>query len=150
MTPPTYTRAHGLSQQQLDAIGHILVGASDSETSKKIGVARETITRWRLYDDTFRAALDRHRREIWDGTLDTVRASLPQAARTLHHELHVGRNRGRLALDFLTRAGLMGKPYSGALGAVSEPDTDEAAARAAEEDQSQIVTQSHDETGAPA
>ena len=150
MTPPTYTRAHGLSQQQLNAIGHILVGASDAETSKKIGVARETITRWRLYDDTFRAELDRNRRGLWEGALDAVRASLPQAAHTLYQQLQISSTRGRLALDFLTRAGLMGKPYSGTLGAFTEPDTDAAAARAAENDQSQIVTQSHDETSAPA
>jgi hypothetical protein len=36
----------------------------------------------------------------------------------MRDQLRVARNRGRLALDFIFRSGLMGKPYSGTLGTV--------------------------------
>jgi hypothetical protein len=42
---------------------------------------------------------------------------LPAAFDTIRDQLRVGPNRGRLALDLVTRAGLMGRPASGALGA---------------------------------
>ena len=146
MSKPSYARSHGLTQQQLNAIECILVGTSDVDTSKKVGVARETITRWRLYDTAFRAELDRYRFEIWEAAIDTVRATLPQAARTLYHQLQVSSTRGRLALDFLTRAGLLGKPYSGSLGAFPDPGTDEVATPGAAPHESQIVTHDHDES----
>ena len=128
MTTPSFARTNGLSHQQLLAVEHLLIGHNDTETAKDIGVARETVTRWRLYDAAFRDRLDERRRELWAGAVDAVRAILPQAALTMYGELRVGNHRGRLALDLLTRAGLLGKPYSGALGLVSssseDPDPD--------------------------
>ena len=121
MTAPTYVRAHGLTAEQFNAVEHLLIGQTDAETAKGVGVSRETVTRWRLYDVAFQAHLEQRRRDVWAGAVDAVRAILPQAAQTIYGELRVGRNRGRLALDLLTRAGLMGKPYSGALGAFAEP-----------------------------
>jgi len=46
---------------------------------------------------------------------------MPAALDTIRDQLRVGPNRGRLALDLLTRSGLMGKSQSGALGLLGGP-----------------------------
>ena len=64
----------------------------------------------------------------------------------MYDQLRASRDRGRLALDFLTRAGLMGKPYSGALGAFDDRSADDLAAAEspnAESAESHRVTQDH-------
>ncbi|CAA9230847.1 MAG: hypothetical protein AVDCRST_MAG77-1202 [uncultured Chloroflexi bacterium] len=115
MTTPTYQRASGLTQAQQYALDLIVTGISDTQVANLIGLARETVTRWRLYDDTFRAELNRRRRQVWDGALDGIRVILPQAVDTLRAQPIQSPSRGRLALDLISRAGLLGKPYSGAL-----------------------------------
>ena len=49
--------------------------------------------------------------------------SRPSAIGTLYDQLRSAPNRGRLALDLLAKAGLVGKPYSGTL-AVADEETD--------------------------
>lgn len=145
MASPTYARAHGPSEDQHKAVELVLAGFSDTDIAKRVGVARETVTRWRLYDDAFRAALDQRRREIWGRATDAVRALFPQAIETMCDQLRASRDRGRLALDFITRAGLMGKPYSGLLGQFDDPSADDASAGSSDFDgpESHSVTQDH-------
>jgi len=111
----TFKRAKGLTIPQRNAIDLLVTGLTDPTVAQRVGVSRTTVTKWRLYDPLFQAALNHQRRVQWSGASDGLRAVLPAAIDAMREELRVGPNRGRLALDLVTRAGVMGKPYSGAL-----------------------------------
>jgi hypothetical protein len=108
-------RQYSLTLKQRTAIDLLLAGKNDREVAEHLGADRSTITKWRLYDPQFQVALDRRRAELWPVASDYVRALLPTALATMDEQLRVGPNRGRLALDFVVRAGLLGKPYSGTI-----------------------------------
>src|SRR5687768_6239698 len=110
-----YVRKLGLSLDQLRAIDLFLVGQNDTQVAHNLNLHRVTVTRWRLHDPFFRVELNRRRKEYWSGATDAMRAILPAALETFREQLHISPNRGRLALDLLYRAGVMGTPYSGAL-----------------------------------
>ena len=116
MATTRYNRLQNLTIEQQNAIDVLLTGASDAAVATRLGLHRVTVTRWRLYHPTFRAELDRRRRDLWGTATDSMRAALPEALTTMPYQLRVAPNRGRLALDFLVRSGVMGKPYSGARG----------------------------------
>ena len=126
MPKPTYLRHHGLTDQQLRAAEFILLGHNDARIAEHLGLARETVLRWRLYDDAFRTHLDRRRRDLWTGAVDAVRSILPAAAETVFDQLRASPTRGRLALDLLTRAGVLGRPYAGFLGTVESDNEHDA------------------------
>ena len=54
-----------LSQEQMNAIEHILQGKSDRAVAEAVGVARQTIWEWRNHDVFFIAELNRQRSELW-------------------------------------------------------------------------------------
>ena len=72
-----YKRRHGPTVEQLNAIDHLVHGATDQETAEAVGVHRVTVTRWRNYDVVFQAELNRRRREVWQVSTDRLRALLP-------------------------------------------------------------------------
>ncbi len=121
MSSRTYERRNGLTQDQLTAVEIVLTGANDTQTAERVGVARETVTRWRLYDPYFQAALLSRRRELWASSTDALRSMLPQATDTLRDQLRVGPNRGRLALDLLVRSGVVDRTRLAAVGEIT-PD----------------------------
>ena len=106
---------HALNAQQLNAIDLILAGANDRQVAERIGVHRVTVTNWRLYHPEFQIALDNRRAQLWAGGTDVIRAVLPEALETIREQLRIHPNRGRLGLDLVFRAGLLGKPYAGDL-----------------------------------
>ena len=109
------TRRYSLTLAQRRAIDLLLAGKNDREVAAQLGIGRSTVARWRHGDPKFQTALDRRRAQLWPVASDHVRALLPTALSTMDEQLRVGPNRGRLALDFIFRAGLLGKPYSGDL-----------------------------------
>ena len=117
MTTLPYKRSRGLTVTQLNAADLLITGATDAAVGEAVGVHPTTVTKWRLHDPLFQTELDRRRADAWGGASDALRLVLPHALDTMRDQLRVGPNRGRLALDFITRSGLMGKPGSGALGA---------------------------------
>jgi hypothetical protein len=117
MTTLPYKRSRGLNAHQHNAIDLLITGATDAATAQAVGVHPNTVTKWRLYDPLFQTEFNRRRAEAWSGASDALRLVIPMALDTMRDQLQVGPNRGRLALDFITRSGLMGKPTSGALGA---------------------------------
>src|SRR5688572_4854469 len=121
MSGLSYRRARGITPQQASAVELVAVGMTDLGVAERVGLARETVTRWRLYDPEFQAAVNTFRTEMWSGIADSARAVLPMALDTVREQLRVGPRRDRLALDLLTRSGVMGKPYSGALGTPGGP-----------------------------
>jgi small-conductance mechanosensitive channel len=54
-----------LSQEQLNAIEHLLQGQSDRATAEAVGVSRQTVWEWRKRDPLFIAELNRQRSEMW-------------------------------------------------------------------------------------
>ena len=72
-----------LSVEQLNAIDVLVQGRTDQETAETVGVARETVTRWRNDNPHFAAQLNRQRRFIWDSC--PLAAARPGVApETLH------------------------------------------------------------------
>jgi hypothetical protein len=63
-----------LQQRQLDAIELLLLGRSDRAVARVVSVHRVTVTKWRLYDPSFRAELNRRREQKWSAAEDGVRA----------------------------------------------------------------------------
>lgn len=77
----------GLSLEQKNAIDLLVTGLSDREVAEKLGVRRETVTRWRLYNPDFRIELDRARYALWGECADKMRSLLPKALRIVNEGL---------------------------------------------------------------
>ena len=55
------TEKQALKDQQMLAIPHILAGKSDAQVAEAVGVARETVNRWRNHDEDFQDELSQSR-----------------------------------------------------------------------------------------
>ncbi len=78
---PVYTRQHSRTPTlpQLNAIDLLAAGKTDTETADLLKLHRTTVTKWRLYDPVFQAALNRRRAEIWGAAADRLRSLIPKA-----------------------------------------------------------------------
>jgi hypothetical protein len=107
---PIYARQHkrGLTLPQLNAIDLLVAGKTDKETAELLNLARTTVTKWRLYDPVFQAALNCRRAEVWSAGIDRLRALIPQALAALGEELEErdGPNRLKAAAEILKLAQL--------------------------------------------
>jgi hypothetical protein len=54
-----------LSQEQQNAIEHLLQGKSDRAVAEAVGVSRQTVSEWKNHDVLFIAELNRQRSELW-------------------------------------------------------------------------------------
>ena len=88
-----------LSMEQLNAIDILVQGRTDQETAETVGVARETVTRWRNDNPHFTAELNRQRRLIWGDSHDRLRALASKAVDTLETSLDEGDS--RVALEVI-------------------------------------------------
>jgi hypothetical protein len=86
---PVYARQHkrGPTLAQLSAIDLLAAGKTDKETAELLGLSRTCITKWRLYDPAFQAALNRRRAEVWGVGIDRLRSLIPKALDALADEL---------------------------------------------------------------
>ena len=102
-----------LSVEQLNAIDVLVQGRTDQETAETVGVARETVTRWRNDNPHFTAELNRQRRLIWGDSHDRLRALAGKAVDVLETSLDEGDS--RVAVEVLKAIGLYGQvqPPSG-------------------------------------
>jgi Homeodomain-like domain len=99
------TKHHKNSQitdEQRQAMYLLLQGRPDREIAEQIGVARETITRWRNHDPFFQAALNQARRELWEGAQDKLRGLIGKAVDTLEKALE--ENNVKAAVEVLKAA----------------------------------------------
>lgn len=55
-----------LTPQQLEAVGLLLSGKTITETAAALGVARETVSRWRHTDAAFEAVYNEGLRSTWE------------------------------------------------------------------------------------
>jgi hypothetical protein len=92
-----YTRQHkrGLTLPQLSAIDLLVTGKTDKETAEALNLSRTCVTKWRLYDPHFQAALNCRRREVWGAGIDRLRSLIPQALDALAEELQKADNPNR-------------------------------------------------------
>ena len=96
-----------LSVEQMNAIDILVQGRTDQETAETVGVARETVTRWRNDNPHFTAELNKQRRLIWGDSHDRLRALASKAVDTLETSLDEGDS--RVALEVLKAIGLYGR-----------------------------------------
>ena len=102
-----------LSVEQPSTIDVLVQGRSDQETAEAVGVARETVTRWRNTNTHFAAQLNRQRRLIWGNPHDRLRALASQTVDSLDAALQNGD--ARAAVEMFNAVGLSGQlpPPSG-------------------------------------
>ena len=72
-----YQMLHDLTVEQQNTIDRLVAGDTDEQAAKAAGVHRVTVSRWRLYNPTFQAALNARRQEVWGASADKLRSSCP-------------------------------------------------------------------------
>src|SRR3954471_21019948 len=84
-----YQRQHkrGPTMPQLNAIDLLAAGKTDKETAELLNLSRTCITKWRLYDPVFQAALNQRRAEVWTVGINRLRSLIPKALDVLAEEL---------------------------------------------------------------
>jgi hypothetical protein len=84
-----YQRQHkrGPTLAQLSAIDLLASGKTDKETAELLNLSRTCITKWRLYDPVFQAALNLRRAEVWGAGINRLRSLIPKALDALADEL---------------------------------------------------------------
>jgi hypothetical protein len=88
----SYARLHkrGLTLPQQNAVDLLAAGRTDTEAAELLKLSRPCVTRWRLYDPVFQAALNVRRAEVWGAGLDRLRALIPKALDALGDALDSG------------------------------------------------------------
>lgn len=72
-----------LNEQQLRAIELLVAGHTVTETAEEVGVARETVSRWRSQDPLFMSELSGLQDLMWEASADRLRASAVKATKAL-------------------------------------------------------------------
>ena len=96
-----------LSVEQLNAIDILVQGKTDQETAQSVGVARETVTRWRNDNPYFAAELNKQRKLIWGTNQDRLRSLTTKAVDTIETALDAGDSKA--AVEVLKAVGLYGQ-----------------------------------------
>ena len=91
----SYSR-RGPTLPQLSAIDLLVSGKNDKETAEQLGLSRTAVTKWRLYDPVFQAALNLRRAEVWGAGIDRLRSLIPKALDALAEEVESKDNPNRL------------------------------------------------------
>ena len=76
-----------LTEQQEQAIRLIVLGRTDEEVGKAVGVARQTISKWKHHNPNFKAFLNKQRIETWELHQDQIRALIGEAVQVLRENL---------------------------------------------------------------
>lgn len=93
-----------ISIEQLNAIDLLVMGKTDREVAEAVGVSRQTVTSWRLYNPHFQAELNRRRKEIWGAAVDRFRSLLLKSLDTVERALDEGD--AKTAVELLKMAGM--------------------------------------------
>jgi hypothetical protein len=109
---PTRQRRHdrGLTLAQQRAVELLILGQSDTQVAEQVGVARETVCRWRSYSPTFQAELNVRRSAVFQASVDKLRSMTQRALTLLETELDAAdsANRMKVAAEVLKLAQLTG------------------------------------------
>ena len=76
-----------LSIEQHNAIDVLILGHTDHAVAEQIGVARETICRWRNENPYFMAELNRRRKDVWQTAQERLRGLAGKAIDILEKAL---------------------------------------------------------------
>ena len=76
-----------LTEQQEQAIGLILLGRTDEYVGKAVGVARQTISKWKNQNVDFKAFLNKQRIENWEQHVDRIRYLIGESIQVLEENL---------------------------------------------------------------
>lgn len=128
-----------LAIEQLNAIDQLVLGLSDREVAEKVGVARQTVTSWRLYHPGFQAELNKRRKEVWGASSDRLRSLLPNALDRIEKALLDDNNPNswRTAIELLKATGLhAGSGHS--LDEIGDDDPDKLVERLAKNEMSPL------------
>jgi hypothetical protein len=87
-----YNREHNrkLTGLQTSAIDLLVSGKNDRETAELLNLCRSTVTKWRLYDPVFQAALNQRRADIWGAGVARLQSLIPRALDILADALEKG------------------------------------------------------------
>ena len=95
-----------LSVEQLNAIDILVLGKTDQETAKAVGVARETVNRWKNENPYFAAELNKQRKQLWRANGDRLRALTTKAVDAIETALDGGDSKA--AIEVLKAVGIYG------------------------------------------
>ena len=104
------TKVDTLSDKQEQAINLILLGQTDQSVAEAIGVARQTINKWKNQNPLFKATLNSQRQELWSSHYEELRSLIKLAIRVLRQDLVEGANnklRQEAALHILKGTGIL-------------------------------------------
>lgn len=130
-----------LSIEQLNAIDLLVMGKTDREVAEAVGVSRQTVTSWRLYNPHFQAELNRRRKEIWGAAVDRFRSLLLKSLDTVERALDEGD--AKTAVELLKMAGMDMTKDGSTLGSylVGEDDPEEIIEKQAKQKQNEQLYQ---------
>ena len=78
----------GLTIDQLNAIDMLVLGHTDGEVAKLVGLSRPTVTDWRNHNAAFAARLNERRNEVWGSHIDRLRNLIGKAIDVLEEDLN--------------------------------------------------------------
>jgi hypothetical protein len=97
MTTTKPDKIRQLSQEQMNAIEHLLQGQSDRAVAEAVGVSRQTVWEWRNRDPLFIAELNRQRSEMWYEARERLKALANRALDVVELQLGSGDPKASLA-----------------------------------------------------
>jgi hypothetical protein len=86
-----------LSQEQMNAVEHLLQGKSDRLAADAVGVSRQTVWDWRNNDPLFIAELNRQRVELWREARERLKSLANRALDVVEQQLNSGDSKAALA-----------------------------------------------------
>ena len=104
------TKTDTLSERKEQAINLILLGQSDQAVAEAIGVARQTVNKWKHQKLLFKAMLNSQRHELWNSHYEELRSLIKLAIVVLREDLVDGENkkiRQDAAMHILKGTGLL-------------------------------------------
>lgn len=90
-----------LTVEQLLAVDYIMTGMTDREVAEKVGMTRETVTKWRNHHPAVIAELNRRRAELITIGMEQLKALVPEAVAALRAVINdpENPNRARVAME---------------------------------------------------
>jgi hypothetical protein len=105
-----------LTVEQQHAIDLLILGHTDAEVAEAVGVARTTISEWRVRHPLFGATLEQRRAEIWRAPQEKLRSLASTAVDTLAGAVQAGDLKA--SIELLKCIGM----YGGLVNAIGEQD----------------------------
>jgi len=95
-----------LSVQQQNAIDLLASGAGVVKVAEALSINRHTITRWKMKNPIFIAALNSKRKELWSEAHERLRAMVSKAMDVMEQALEDGD--GKVAVEVIKAVGIYG------------------------------------------